>query len=64
MCNGNQINKGYTTSSLRIVDAFSDQIYTQQIIYTADFDLTFPIVSNSLALDCILSLIQSEMLKA
>lgn len=64
MCNGNQINKGYTTSSLRIVDAFSDQIYTQQIIYTADFDLTFPIVSNSLASDCILSLIQSEMLKA
>lgn len=64
MCNGNQINKGYTTSSLRIVDVFSDQIYTQQIIYTADFDLTFPVVSNSLASDCILSLIQSEMLKA
>ena len=63
MCNGNQINKGYTISFLTIVFAFSDQIYTQQIIYTADFDLEFPIVSNSLASGCILSLIPSEMLK-
>lgn len=64
MCNGNQINKDYPISLLAIVFAFSDLIYTQQIIYTADFDLEFPIVTNSLASGCILSLIQSEILKA
>lgn len=63
MCNGTQINKGYAVSLLTVVFAFSDQIYTQEIIYTADFDLEFPIVSNSLASGCILPLIPSEMLK-
>lgn len=44
--------------------AFFNQFYTEQIIYTADFNLEFLVVSISLALGCVLMLIPSEMLKA